>query len=65
MNGNLCDIVAFKQNSIYIVLVLTPNVYAYDFHYKIQEYIKSYLGDDIYVDVYMQDSPDCEKMEEN
>lgn len=63
MNGKLCDIVAFKQNSFYIVLVLTSNRYGYDFQYKIAEYIKTYLGDDIYVDVYMQDSPDCEKME--
>ena len=63
MRGNLCDVVALKTNSYYMVLILTQLYHTKNYADKLTEHIKNYLGE--YVNVIIQQSSGCEKMDEN
>jgi hypothetical protein len=56
-------VVALKTNNYYMVLILTEGYYTQNYKNKLTEHIKNYLGE--YTNVIIQQSPDCEKMEEN
>lgn len=62
MDGEICDVAVIKTRIDYTVVILTPKLFDYNYRHKIAEYIKGYLGDDMYIDVYLQYSQDCEKM---
>lgn len=62
MDGEICDVAVIKTRIDYSVVILTPKLFDYNYRHKIAEYIKGYLGDDMYIDVYLQYSQDCEKM---
>ena len=63
MKGNLCDVVAIKTRNDYIVLILTEGYYTTNYKEKISKRISNFLG--TYPNVMIQQSPGCEKMEEN
>ena len=63
MRGNLCDVVALKTNSYYMVLILTQLYHTKNYSDKLTEHIKNYLGE--YANVIIQQSSGCEKMDEN
>jgi hypothetical protein len=63
MKGNLCDVVAIKTNSYYMVLILTPMYYPRNYVDKLTDYISAFLGE--HTNVIIQESSGCEKMKEN
>ena len=63
MKGNLCDVVAIKTNSYYMVLILTDGYYPRAYVNKLTDYISAFLGE--HTNVIIQQSSGCEKMDEN
>jgi hypothetical protein len=63
MKGNLCDVVAIKTNSYYMVLILTPEYYPRVYVDKLTDYISAFLGE--HANVILHQSSGCEKMDEN